>query len=183
MAELNDFPVLPAQTPFVTVSEAKAKLDTLIALATTGGKRFGITTSYVPTLVLSTPDEQGNQEWRIGVSIEVQRYATMLVGQMANWGLPGSCKRIDFVVKAKVNAVTIGNTDGGRQHKAHSYTVLNGSFQSEHQLSTEMRSAKPFRDRTLRRWYGMVFDCTDFNKVLDVVRSEITGETAFLAVG
>ncbi len=175
MSEQINTAVLPAETPFITVSEARAKLLQLIGLAPNGGKRFGITTSYLCNSMLSTPDEQADKGWRIGITIEVPRYATMLFGQLASWGLPYSRKRIEFVVNAKADAFT-HRTEGGQNRKAHGYTVLNGSFQSD---SIEMKCAKPFRDSIVRRLYGIAFDHTDFDKVLDVVRSEITGQPAF----
>ena len=60
MPEQNTDQVRPAETPFITASEAIAKLEELIALAPTGGTRFGITTSYASRQVRS--HDFGNQE-------------------------------------------------------------------------------------------------------------------------
>ena len=114
------------------------------------------------------------------------RYATMLFGLLASWGVRGTRKRIEFVVKAKAgsdadaesDAVSTGS-DGEPRRNAHNYTVLNGSFQRQHLFSIEIQFAKPFRDPTARLLYGPSFASTDFDKVLTVVRSEITGEPAF----
>jgi len=179
MSEQVNEQVLPAETPFVTVAEAKAKLTELANQAPAGGSFLGVTITSKSLSILSTPDDLGSKEWRIGVVITIPRFANALFGQLASWGLPGSERKIQFVVKAEAEACTVGPAEGGPRHKAHSYTVMNGAFQMKQQLSTEMERSVPFRDPTVRKWYGITYSSTKFEELLQVVRSEITGEPAF----
>ncbi len=172
MAEQTQEPILPAEKPFVTCTEAKQKIDELIALAPTGGKLLGlISFSHISTLVLS---QGGDNEWRIAVRITVPRFANGLFGMLANWGVPGSERSIQFVVAGKANACRTENVDGTNKRQAHSYRVLNGSVHDITDL--EIEQSVPFRDRTVRMWYKTKFDSTDFDRILEVVRSEVTGQ-------
>lgn len=182
MSEQTTDQILPAESAFVTVTDAIARLSELADLAPAGGSLFGITVTHRSRSILSTPENDAGTQWRIGVTIEVPRFANLLFGQLACWGVPGSCKRIEFVVKAEADAVTIG-ADGQPKRKGHKYTVLNGSFQMKHHLSTEMEHAVPFHDPKVRMWYGSTYDSTDFAEALKVIRSEITGEPAFPELG
>lgn len=153
----------PSCSKFVTVSEARAKLDELVASSI--DRHFSITIASI-----AEEDIPASRHWRIGVSINLPRYANKLFGCLANMGLPGSRRRIEFVLKAEAEALI---TDAGPKHR---YTVLNGSFQ---RMSMEMKTAKPFRDRELRPLYGIAFESTDFERVLAVVLSELSGQPAF----
>jgi hypothetical protein len=168
--------VLPSEKPFVTLDDAREQLNALIERAPNGGSRFGLITWYSSQLMIS--QEQTGGGWRIGVSIGLPRSATALGGLLASWGVPFSRKRVEFVVKAVPDAVLLG-AEGGPRQKAHSYTLLNGSFQLKHHLSTEIQRARPFRDAKLRMWYDSAYDCTDFADVLKAINSELTGESAF----
>ena len=166
--------VLPAATPFPTVDAAKELLDALVALAPAGGTFLGITATYRSSMVISTPAEEAGPSWRIGVRLDLPRFGNMVFGRLAGWGCPGSRRRISFVVKGVADAVTVGPAEGP-MHRAHLYTILNGSFQAANGLSTEIEHAVPFRAAELRVVYGTTYSSTDFEKIIAVVRSEITG--------
>ncbi len=178
MSDSAAIEVLPAKTPFVTVKEARAKLNEVLAQAPIGGTLFGITCTSFDLSILGTPDEAGQEDWRVGVILTLPRSATMIGGWLASKGVWFSTRKVSFVIDAKSNEVTVGpaGSEGGPRHHAHKYVLLNGTFQIAHQLSTEMKQTRPFRDGTTRIWYDTTFDTTDFEHVLEVVRSELTGK-------
>lgn len=181
MGDLTAIGFPPTTTPFVTVSEGKSKLLDLIAMAATG-TAMGVASTYFSQLMMSTPEKDAARNWRIGVSIVVPRFANLIGAKLATWNVPGSRRRIEFVVKAEADSVSVYSRHQSdivlhgsfRKTMTHSYTVLNGSFQKE-SLSTEMKEFNPFRDLTARYVYGSMYESHDFSRVLAVIRSEITG--------
>lgn len=168
--------ILPAETPFVTVKDAMEKVKAVLAKAPIGGTLLGITRTSVSQFIISTPEEEGLTAWRMGVIMTIPRRATMLCAWMASWGLPYSTRKISFVIDAHADQVTVGSSEGGPQHRAHNYVLLNGTFQLRHHFSTEMEQSRPFRDDKTRLWYDTTFDTTDFEQILEVILSELTGK-------
>jgi len=162
--------ILPSEVPFVTVIQASVEIAKAISSAV-NSQLFAYGT-------IATPAGNAVEEWRIGVFIRVPRFFSSIGRALARWRVPGFTRHIEFVLKAQSDAVTIGSQNQPRR-RAHEYTVLNGSFQREHHLSTEIKRARPFRDAYTRSWYGTTFETTDFERAMAVIQSEITGQPAF----
>jgi hypothetical protein len=165
---------LPSDVPFVTLVDAQAAIARVIADdAPKSGTRFGITRQFLTIARLSSllPDGTG---WRMGVSVVVPRFATLSCAYFASWGFKLAQRRTAFIIKASPESVEQVSADGIRR-KSHSYTFLNGTYQ----LNLELQEARRFRDAEMRAIYKSTFETGDFEKILTVLRSELTGQKVF----
>lgn len=134
MSEFSNTQVTPLRVPFGSVEDADSAVQGAIRHA---GKRvrevtlvddvrnFGM---QLPHLILCTESELAAREWQIAVTLLVPRQLTQMWVDLAYMGIPGSWRRVSFVIK-------------GRQREPNEvdctwlklagieYAVLNGDFQ------------------------------------------------------
>ncbi|MDR3613749.1 MAG: hypothetical protein P4L53_09280 [Candidatus Obscuribacterales bacterium] len=159
----------------ISTGAANHALSQLIKLVPTGGSIFGLSTSYIQTSVGTTISE--DDSWRIDVTLEVPSRASLLFAWLASLGVKATTRKIQFVLRADQLSGT-ASSDGSEATHAQLYTVLNGDFPNQ-LFGQGEPTPQDFRDKELRNLYGAVYATTDFEDVLKVIRSELTGGRAF----
>ena len=159
----------------ISTGAANLSILLLMKLVPTGGSRFGFSKSYIHASVGTTVSE--DDSWRIDVTFEVPSRPSLLFAHLASWGVKAATKKIQFVLRADQMFGTANSGDDGAI-PSQLYTVLNGDFPNQLFVREEPKP-QYFRDEELRDLYGAVYATTDFENVLKVIRSEITGEKAF----
>lgn len=164
---------LPVRFPFVTEEAARKRITQLIS-----GPSAAAAQHAKPTISLNQFEgPQADLSWSIRVELFVPRFSSQLGEKLAIKGIPGSRRKVCLLLTAIENAV-VAIRQGSPWYHSHRYAISNGARSVQDVIGHRPRE-RSFRNNNMRKAYGSGFLSYDFEEILCVIQSELTGADPF----
>lgn len=118
-----------------------------------------------------------DRSWSIRVELFVPRFSSPLGETLAFDGIPGSRRKVCLLLFAIENAV-VAFRQGSPWYHSHRYAISNGARSIQDVIGHRPRQ-RSFRNIAMRKAYNSSFLSYDFEEILCVIQSELTGAAPF----
>lgn len=163
---------LPVRFPFVTEEAARMRITQLIT-----GPSAVAAQQAEPTISLNQFEgPRPDRSWAFRVELFVPRFSSPLGETLAFDGIPGFRRKVCLLLMAIENAV-FSFRQGSPWYHSHRYAISNGARSVQDVIGRRPR--KSFRNIAMRKAYGSAFLSYDFEEILCVIQSELTGADPF----
>lgn len=164
---------LPVRFPFVTEEAARKRITQLISAPSAAAAQHP-----EPTISLNQFEgPQADRSWAVRVELFVPRFSSPMGKKLAIKCIPGSRRKVRLLLVAIENA-EVAVRQGSPWYHSHRYAIRNGA-RTVQDVIGHWPHKKSFRNTNMRKSYDSSFLSYDFEEILCVIQSELTGTDPF----